>query len=64
MAGSKDNGAIALLLVNGSGAAWMFDEHADDMAEGFGVPWIVIHFLDVFGPRPRHLGKIRAAEVK
>ena len=38
MAGSKDNRAVASLLVNGSGAAWMFDKHADDMAEGFGIP--------------------------
>jgi hypothetical protein len=34
--------------------------HADDVAEGFGVPRMVNHFADVFGPRlrphphPRH----------
>jgi len=33
--GSEDDGTSALLLVDGSGAVWMFDEHADDVAEGF-----------------------------
>lgn len=33
--GSEDDRTIALLLVNGSGTTWMFDEHADDLAEGF-----------------------------
>jgi len=31
----------------------MFDEHADGVAEGFGVPRMVIHFVDFFGRR-RH----------
>jgi hypothetical protein len=34
------------------------DEHADDVAEGFGVPRMVNHFGDIFRPRrrppPRH----------
>ena len=33
--GSENDRTIALLLVNGSGATWMFDEHADDLAKGF-----------------------------
>ena len=31
----------------------MVDEHADDVAEGFGVPRMVNHCVDVFRPRPR-----------
>jgi len=31
----------------------MVDVHADDVAEGFGVPRMVNRFADVFGPRPR-----------
>jgi len=30
----------------------MIDVHADDVAEGFGVPRMVNRFADVFGPRP------------
>ena len=38
----------------------MVDVHADDVAEGFGIPRMVNRFVDVFGPRlrphprPRH----------
>ena len=36
--GSEDDGTVASLLVNGSGAAWTFDDYADDVAEDFAVP--------------------------
>ena len=36
--GTEDNRTIASLLVNSSGAAWMFDDYADDVAEGFAIP--------------------------
>jgi hypothetical protein len=45
------------------------DEHADDVAEGFGVPRMVNHFVDVFRPRrhpppPRHrLGHLLDARL-
>ena len=37
----------------------MVDVHADDVAEGFGVPRMVNHFVDVFGPRPRPRPRLR-----
>ena len=30
----------------------MVDEHADDVAEGFGIPRMVNHCVDVFCPHP------------
>jgi hypothetical protein len=35
------------------------DVHADDVAEGFGVPRMVNRFVDVFGPRPRPRPRLR-----
>ena len=32
----------------------MVDEHAGDVAEGFGVPGMVNHFVDSFGRRRHH----------
>jgi hypothetical protein len=43
----------------------MVDEHADDVAEGFGVPRMVIHFVDFFGRCRcrRHLGHLLDARL-
>ena len=51
----------------------MVGEHADDMAEGFGVPRMVNHFVDIFRPHPRprrrpppprhHLGRLLDAPL-
>ena len=50
--GNEDDRTVPSLLVNGSGDAWMVDEHADDVAEGFGVLQTVNHFVDVFCSHP------------
>ena len=44
----------------------MVDKHTDDVAEGFGVPRMVNHFVDVFHPHshPRHrLGHLLDARL-